>query len=142
MMLSRRERLRHNPFGTVAAGAAVMLGTLGLVIGDDVSQGMTNSLRNAAGPIAHLWGAMFALGGVLKIYGLFWHRSTVEIPGLWMMCGGYAFYSITVVVGLGMHGLAAGVISAALCLGCLLKVRIIMGAAHAAAVTREHEDGA
>lgn len=142
MKLSRRERLRHNPFGTTAATAAVVLGTLGLALGDDVSQGMTNSLRNAAGPIAHLWGAMFTTGGLLKIYGLFWHRSMVEILGLWMMCGGYAFYSITVLVGLGMHGLAAGIISAALGVGCLLKVRIIMGAAHAAAVTHDREDGA
>jgi hypothetical protein len=142
MMLSRRERLRHNPFGTVAATAAVVLGALGLVIGEDVSQGMTNSLRHAAGPIAHLWGAMFTAGGLLKLYGLFWHRSMLEILGLWMMCGGYAFYSITVLVGLGMHGLAAGIISAALCLGCFLKVRVIMGAAHAAAVIHDLEDGA
>ncbi|MEV4059739.1 hypothetical protein [Nonomuraea dietziae] len=142
MMLSRRERLRHNPFGTVAAAAAVVLGALGLALGDDVSQGMTNSLRDSAGPIAHLWGAMFSAGGVLKLYGLYWHRSMVEIPGLWMMTGGYAFYAITVVTGLGMHGLAAGIISAALTLGCLLKVRIIMGAARAAAVTHDREDGA
>jgi hypothetical protein len=142
MMLSRRERLRFNPFGTVAAAAAVVLGTLGLVMGDGVSQGMTNSLRHAADPVAHLWGAVFAAGGLLKLYGLFWHRSMIEILGLWMMCGGYVFYSITVMVGLASHGLAAGVISAALGVGCLLKVRLIMVAAHAAAVKYDAEDGA
>ncbi|GAA4934191.1 hypothetical protein HD597_010102 [Nonomuraea thailandensis] len=129
MTHSRRESLRLNPFGTVAAGAAVVLGALGATIGDDVSQGMTLSLHTTAGPVAHLWGVMFAAGGVLKIYGLYWHRTTIEIPGLWMMTGGYAFYSITVVTGLGMHGLAAGVISAALTIGCLIKVRLITRAA-------------
>jgi hypothetical protein len=126
MTVSRRENLRLNPFGTVAAAAAVVLGSLGAAIGDDVSQGMTTSLHDTAGPIAHLWGIMFAAGGLLKLYGLYWHRATMEIPGLWMMTGGYAFYAITVVTGLGMHGLAAGVIAAALTVGCLIKVRIIM----------------
>lgn len=131
MHVSRRESLELNPFGTVAAGAAVVLGTIGAVLGDDVSQGMTNSLHDTAGPVAHLWGIMFAAGGLLKIYGLYWHRATMEIPGLWMMTGGYAFYAITVVTGLGMHGLAAGVIAAALTIGCLIKVRIIMRHARA-----------
>ncbi|MFB4285716.1 hypothetical protein ACBJ59_61390 [Nonomuraea sp. MTCD27] len=138
MTNSRRESLKLNPFGTVAAGAAIVLGSLGAALGDDVSQGMTNSLHATAGPVAHLWGVMFAAGGILKIYGLYWHRTTMEIPGLWMMCGGYAFYSITVVVGLGMHGLAAGVIAAALAIGCLIKVSIIMRAArHLQTLERE-----
>jgi hypothetical protein len=139
MHTSRREYLRLNPFGTMAAGAAVVLGSVGAVIGDDVSQGMTNSLHDTAGPIAHLWGIMFAAGGLLKLYGLYWHRSTMEIPGLWMMTGGYAFYSITVITGLGMHGLAAGVIAAALTAGCLLKVQIIMRRARTA--VRQHDLG-
>lgn len=137
MKRSRRENLRRNPFGTVAAGAAVVLGTLGLIMGDEVSAGMTNSLYSTAGVMAHLWGGMFATGGVLKLYGLYWNRSTMEIPGLWMMCGGYGFYAITVIVGLGVHGLAAGVISAAMTIGCLLKVRIIMW--HARQVVRAQD---
>ncbi|MFD9944545.1 hypothetical protein ACFWYW_48485 [Nonomuraea sp. NPDC059023] len=61
----------------------------------------------------------------------------LETPGLWLMCGGYAFYSITVVVGLGMHGLAAGIISGALAVGCMVKVRRIM---RAAAQARENQE--
>lgn len=141
MNISRRENLKLNPFGTVAAGAAVVLGCLGAVMGDDVSQGMTNSLHATAGPVAHLWGVMFAAGGVLKIVGLYWHRATMEIPGLWMVAGGYAFYAITVVTGLGMHGLAAGVIAAALAIGCLIKVRIIMRRARRAGRVRDLERG-
>ncbi|MEV4179952.1 hypothetical protein AB0J28_00715 [Streptosporangium canum] len=123
----------------MAAGAAVVLGGLGVVLGDDVSQGMTNSLYSTAGVMAHLWGIMFAAGGLLKLYGLYWHRSTVEIPGLWMMTGGYAFYCITVLAGLGVHGLAAGIISAALTIGCLLKVRLIMRRARAAVRLHDSE---
>ncbi|MBB2914848.1 hypothetical protein FHS43_006160 [Streptosporangium becharense] len=141
MTLDWRNQMRHNPFGTTAAGAAVVLGGLGLVLGADVSQGMTNSLRGSADIVAHLWGGAFAAGGVLKLVGLYRHRSEVEIPGLWMLTGGYAFYSITVTVGLGVHGLAAGTISAALTIGCLLKARNIMRSARMAARLRPRPDG-
>lgn len=127
-----------NVFGTMAASAAIVLGSLGVVLGDGVSQGMTLSLHHAtANIVAHLWGAAFATGGALKLIGLYAHRSTIEIPGLWAMTGGYAFYSITVTVGLGMHGLAAGIISGALTVGCLFKTRIIMSRARQ--VTRRAE---
>jgi hypothetical protein len=133
MTLNRKDRLRLNPFGSAAAAAAVALGLLGLVVGEEVSQGMTNSLRGVAGPVAHLWGAELAAGGLLKLVGLYWQHSELETPGLWMLAGGYAFYSITVMVGLGVHGLAAGIISGALAVGCLVKVRVIMRSAQAAA---------
>ena len=131
--------LELNPFGTMAAIAAVILGTLGLILGDGVSQGMTQSLHVSADFTAHVWGAMFAAGGALKLGGLYAHRTEIEIPGLWLLTGGYAFYSITVTVGLGMHGLAAGIISAAMTIGCLLKTQIIM--ARARQVTRQVEAG-
>jgi len=134
-----REHIRHNAFGTMAGIAAVILGTLGTLLGDGVSQGMTISLRDAAGPVAHLWGATFAIGGAMKLIGLYLNRSTVEVPGLWVMAGGYAFYSITVVAGLRMHGLAAGVISAALAVGCMLKAKVIMQRARDA--LRRYENG-
>ena len=121
-----RIQLELNPFGTMAAFAAVVLGALGMILGDGVSQGMTLSLHSAAGATAHLWGGTFAVGGVLKLVGLYSRRSTIEIPGLWTMTGGYAFYSLTVVTGLGMHGLAAGIISGAMTIGCLIKTHIIM----------------
>lgn len=119
-------QLELNPFGTMAAAAAIVLGTLGVILGDGVSQGMTTSLHTTANLTAHLWGGAFAAGGILKLVGLYMHRTTIEIPGLWAMTGGYAFYSITVTAGLGMHGLAAGIISAAMTIGCLIKTRIIM----------------
>lgn len=121
-----RDLLERNPFGSMAALAAVVLGGLGVILGDGVSQGMTLSLAGYANVTAHLWGLMFAVGGAAKLVGLYVGRSTIEVPGLWAMCGGYAFYSITVLVGLGTHGLAAGVISAAMTTGCVLKVSIIM----------------
>lgn len=121
-----RLHLELNPFGTMAASAAIVLGILGGILGDGVSQGMTLSLHSTANITAHLWGAMFAMGGTLKLIGLYARRSTVEIPGLWAMTGGYAFYSLTVITGLGMHGLAAGIISGAMTIGCLIKTRIIM----------------
>ncbi|MFI6819278.1 hypothetical protein ACIBG7_43305 [Nonomuraea sp. NPDC050328] len=134
---TRRDRLRRNPFGTSAGAGAVVLGVLGLIVGEAVSQGMTNSLRGAAGPVAHLWGLELAAGGLLKIFGLYWHHSELEIPGLWLMCGGYAFYSITVVVGLGAHGLAAGIIAGALTIGCLVKVRQLQRLARATQESQE-----
>lgn len=118
--------LDANPFGTMAAITAVFLGSLGIVLGDGVSQGMTLTLHSSANITAHIWGAMLMIGGVLKLIGLYGFRTTVEIPGLWMMIGGYAFYSITVVAGLGMHGLAAGTVSGGLTVGCFLKTRLIM----------------
>jgi hypothetical protein len=121
-----RIQLELNPFGTMAALAAVVLGALGVVLGDGVSQGMTLSLHSTANVTAHLWGATFAIGGALKLVGLYTRRSTVEIPGLWLLTGGYAFYSITVTSGLGVHGLAAGIISGAMTIGCIIKTRIIM----------------
>jgi hypothetical protein len=132
-----RLQLELNPFGTMAAIAAVVLGVLGVILGDGVSQGMTLSLHATANITAHLWGAAFAVGGALKLAGLYLRRSTIEIPGLWAMTGGYAFYSVTVTVGLGMHGLAAGIISAAMTVGCLVKTRIIM--LRARQVTRRAE---
>lgn len=141
MKTTWQRQLHYNPFGTMAAVSACILGTLGIVLGDGVSQGMTVSLRDVAGPIGHLWGTMFAAGGALKLYGLYAHRTTIEIPGLWLMTGGYAFYAITVVTGLGMHGLAAGIIASATTIGCLLKVNIIMRRAEGAARRHEHEAG-
>jgi hypothetical protein len=123
------DRLRANPFGTMAALAAIVLGMLGALFGDMVSQGMTVSLRESAPMVAHLWGLMFTCGGTIKLVGLYGRRAAWEIPGLWMMFGGYCFYSITVVAGLGRHGLAAGIISGALAVGCMLKARTIMRAA-------------
>jgi len=121
-----RHQLALNPFGTMAAVAAVVLGVLGVILGDGVSQGMTLSLHATANLTAHLWGVLFAAGGALKLYGLYGGRSTAEVPGLWAMTGGYAFYSITVITGLGAHGLAAGISSGAMTVGCLLKTHIIM----------------
>jgi len=132
-----RLRFELNPFGTMAAFAAVVLGSLGVVLGDGVSQGMTQSLHATANVTAHLWGAAFAVGGILKLVGLYAGRTTIETPGLWAMTGGYAFYSITVTLGLGMHGLAAGIISGAMTIGCLIKTHIIM--ARARQVTRRVE---
>ena len=135
-MTTWRLNLTYNPFGTLAAIAAIVLGGLGIIMGDGVSQGMTESLHSVAGIVAHLWGLMFAAGGALKLYGLYTGRTIVEIPGLWLMVGGYGFYSLTVIAGLGAHGIAAGIISAAMTIGCLLKVRIIMTSARE--VTRLH----
>jgi hypothetical protein len=132
-----RHQLDLNPFGTMAAVAAVVLGILGIVLGDGVSQGMTLSLHSTANLTAHLWGVLFAAGGALKLFGLYTGRSTVEVPGLWAMTGGYAFYCITVITGLGAHGLAAGIISGAMTVGCLIKTRIIM--TRARRVTRRAE---
>ncbi|WP_067814387.1 hypothetical protein [Actinomadura kijaniata] len=120
-----RIQLSGNPFGTMVAVTAVVLGVLGLVMGDGVSRGMTNSLAGHANLIAHLWGAMFAAGGALTLYGLYTRRVTLELPGLYLVTGGYAFYCLTVLVGLGSHGLAAGVISGGLTVGSLLKAHAI-----------------
>lgn len=120
-----RTQLSGSPFETMVAAAAVVLGALGLAMGDGVSRGMTNSLAGHANLLAHLWGAMFAVGGALTLYGLFARRVTLELPGLYLVTGGYAFYCLTVLVGLGTHGLAAGVISGGLTLGCLLKAHTI-----------------
>lgn len=128
-MTAWRAHLVYNPFGTMAAIAAIVLGGLGIVMGDGVSAGMTSSLHSVAAPVAHVWGLAFSVGGVLKLFGLYAGRTTIEIPGLWLMVAGYGFYSLTVIAGLGAHGLAAGVISGALTVGCLLKVRIIMSTA-------------
>ncbi|MFG2003173.1 hypothetical protein ACGFNU_28835 [Spirillospora sp. NPDC048911] len=111
------------------AVAAIVLGGLGMLIGDGVSQGMTNSLAGHANVIAHLWGAMFAVGGLLKLYGLYARRLVIELPGLYLITGGYAFYCLTVITGLRTHGLAAGVISGALTIGCVLKAHATMNRA-------------
>jgi hypothetical protein len=121
-----RARLTGNPFGTMVALAAIILGGLGAVIGDGVSQGMTNSLAGQANTVAHLWGLMFSAGGVVKLYGLYSRRLIFELPGLYLVAGGYSFYALTVIPGLGMHGLAAGIISGALAIGSLLKAHAIM----------------
>lgn len=120
-----RTQLSGNPFGTMVAVTAIVLGGLGVVLGDEVSQGMTNSLAGHANVIAHLWGTMFAAGGMLKLYGLYTRRFTLELPGLYLVAGGYAFYCLTVITGLRMHGLAAGTIAGGLAIGCLLKAHAI-----------------
>jgi hypothetical protein len=130
-VISQRERLQLNPFGTCAAAGAVALGLLGLFLGDDISLGMTNSLRGAAAPIAHLWGAMATIGGLMKLVGLYGGRTTIEVPGLWLMTGAYGFYCATVLIGLGRSGLVAGILAGAMTIGCLLKVRMIMARARA-----------
>jgi hypothetical protein len=122
-------RLSQNPFGTMIAAAAVILGILGMVLGDGVSQGMTLSLHSAAAVSAHLWGVMFAAGGSLKLYGLYGGRAVADVSGLWLQAGGYAFYAITVIAGLHVHGLAAGIIATALAVGCVLKVHTIQARA-------------
>lgn len=121
-----RDRLASNPFETMAAVAAILLGGLGAVVGDGASQGMTNSLAGHANAIAHIWGAAFGAGGMLELYGLYARRVTLELPGLYVVSGGYAFYALTVIPGLGMHGLAAGIISGAMAAGSLLKAQTIM----------------
>lgn len=133
--------LEQNPFGTTAAITAVFLGSLGAILGDDVSQGMTLTLHSSANVTAHIWGGMLMIGGILKLIGLYGFRTTIEVPGLWMMIGGFAFYSITVTAGLGMHGLAAGLISAGLTVGCFLKTRIIMKRAELASQLSDQESG-
>lgn len=123
--MTRREKIADNPFGTMAAAAGIILGGLGVIVGDDVSQGMTNTLRATATVVAHLWGVELATGGILKLLGMFRGRPDIETLGLWLLCGGFAFYCLTVVAGLGHGGLAAGTVSAALAIGCVLKSRLI-----------------
>lgn len=121
-----RSRLASNPFGTMVAVAAILLGGLGAIVGDGASQGMTNSLAGHANVIAHIWGAAFSAGGALKLFGLYARRVTLELPGLYIVSGGYAFYALTVIPGLGMHGLATGIISGAMAVGSLVKAQVIM----------------
>ncbi|MBW8484882.1 hypothetical protein [Actinomadura parmotrematis] len=120
-----RAQLSTNPFASMVAATAILLGGLGMVIGDRASRGMSISLAGHANVIAHLWGAMFAVGGVLTLFGIYRPRLTVELPGLYLLAGGYGFYCLTVLTGLRTHGLAAGLISGALTLGSLLKARAI-----------------
>ncbi|WP_067483028.1 hypothetical protein [Actinomadura hibisca] len=124
-MAGWRAQLSGNPFATMVALTAVVLGALGMIIGDGVSRGMTDSLAGHANAIAHLWGLIFATGGALTLYGLYARRVTLELPGLYLVAGGYAFYCLTVLTGLKQHGLAAGVISGGLAAGGLLKAHAI-----------------
>jgi hypothetical protein len=135
--------LTLNPFGTLAAIAAVVLGAAGTVVGEDISQGMTLTLHSTADLTAHAWGVLLMSGGILKLVGLYLRKSTLEIPGLWCMAGGYGFYSITVTFGLGVHGIAAGTISAAMTISCMLKAHIIVTRARwvVQLIDREDQDG-
>jgi len=118
-----------NPFGTFVAIGGVIIGILAAFIGDDISLGMSRSLHNSANYVAHTWGFFFALGGVLKISGLYRRKLVTEIPGLWMLAGGYGFYAVTVAIGLGFQGVVAAIVSGCIALGCVNKAVHILNRA-------------
>lgn len=119
---------RAYPFATNLSLVSIPIGLLAVIIGQDVSRAFTD-VYNRPEPV-YVWGVVLMLGGINVAYGIVWHVPSLERGGLYVLAVAYAFYGVSVIVGLGVGGLVTGPISLTLAISAMQRARVIFANAH------------
>lgn len=121
---------RGYPFATNLSLVSIPIGLLAVIIGPEISRGFTAVFGNRPEPI-YVWGVLLLLGGGNVAVGIGQRLPSRERAGLYVLAVAYAFYGISVIVGLGWGGMVTGPVFVVLALSCVMRARVILAAAKA-----------
>jgi hypothetical protein len=121
---------RGYPFATLLSLVSIPIGLLAIVIGPDVSRGFTIVFFGRPEPI-YVWGVLLLLGGFNVAIGIGQRLPSRERAGLYVLALAYAFYGVTVIIGLGWGGMVTGPVFIVLALACLMRAHVLLVAAKA-----------
>jgi len=110
----------HVPFQTLTTMASIPTGVCAIVYGSRVSAAMSRVLATQF-DVVRLWGGFMLAGGICATYGWLSHRLGLERVGLRLLGPAYLLYAVAVLLGLGLGGLVAGPMFAALALACWVR---------------------
>lgn len=114
------------PFTLLFAFAMVPVGLTALIYGDSVSRALSNIAVNV---VARFMGGLFAVGGLLTLFGIIRANAVVQVVGMALLAAGSALYGIGVVTGLGLAGIVAGSGYLVFAAGLLRRVHLILAVA-------------
>jgi hypothetical protein len=123
---------RGYPFATNLSLISIPIGLLALVIGPEVSRGFVNVFAGRP-EVIYGWGALLLLGGINVAMGI-GRKPSREQAGLYVLALAYAFYGVSVIIGLGRGGLVTGPTFIALAASCIQRAHNILVTARAMAV--------
>lgn len=130
LLRALRTHGRGYPFATNLSLASIPIGLLAIVIGPGISRGFTVVFANRPEPI-YIWGVLLLLGGTNVAVGIGQRLPSRERAGLYVLAVAYAFYGISVIVGLGWGGMVTGPTFVVLAVSCAMRARVILTAAKA-----------
>lgn len=133
LLAAIRNHGRGYPFATNLSLASIPIGLLAVAIGPGISRGLGEVYAGRPEPI-YAWGVVLLLGGFNVAIGIGRRLPSRERAGLYVLGMAYAFYGVSVMIGLGRGGLVTGPIFITLALSCIQRAHIILVAARATAV--------
>jgi hypothetical protein len=122
-----RGRNRAEPFAVNLSMVSVPVGLLSVVVGPEVSRAYTIVYHTPE--LIYVWGVFLLLGGLNVAYGIVRGIPSLERAGQYVLAVAWAFYGVSVVVGLGSGGMVAGPLALAVALSCLQRAAFIGAAA-------------
>lgn len=128
MLLAVRNHGRGYPFATNLSLASIPIGLLAVIIGPDISRGFSAVFAGRPEPI-YIWGVVLLLGGGNVALGIGQRLPSRERAGLYVLAVAYAFYGVSVIVGLGWGGTVTGPIFIVLALSCVQRAGVLLAAA-------------
>jgi hypothetical protein len=133
LLRTLRAHGRGYPFATNLSLISIPIGLLAVMIGPNISRGFVAVYAGRPEPI-YAWGVVLLLGGINVAIGIGRRLPSRERAGLYVLALAYAFYGVSVIVGLGVAGLVTGPVFITLALSCLQRAHIIWVAARVQAV--------
>lgn len=121
---------RGYPFATNLSLVSVPIGLLAIIIGPDISRGFTVVFGDRPEPI-YVWGVLLLLGGGNVAVGIGQRLPSRERAGLYVLAAAYAFYGVSVIIGLGFGGMVTGPVFIVLALSCVMRAHVLLTAAKA-----------
>lgn len=127
------------PFATNLSLASIPIGLLAVAFGQDVSKAFTYVYHRPE-PV-YVWGVVLLLGGFNVAAAIAGNVPSKERGGLYVLAAGWAFYGVSVIIGLGQGGLVSGPLALIVAVSCVQRARSIMAHAKVVAAVIEDLDG-
>ncbi len=124
------EALQLRAMATTVSLGMIPTGVMALALGEGSSRAFT--IIPGGSLIAHLFGALLALGGALVLLAILRSETFIEVVGLACIASGAALYAGGVYIGLGANGLIAGTLSGFIALGAFNRVTFLTRLARSA----------
>lgn len=123
-----RNHGRGYPFATNLSLMSIPIGLLAVIIGPNISRGFSTVFAGRPEPI-YIWGVVLLLGGSNVALGIGQRLPSRERAGLYVLAVAYAFYGVSVIIGLGWGGMVTGPIFIVLALSCVQRAGVLLAAA-------------
>ncbi len=111
------------PFSTNLSLISIPIGVLAIIIGQDISRGFTVVYNRPE--VIYIWGAVLLLGGFNVASGIARRKAALERAGLYVLACAYAFYAVSVLLGLGVGGLVTAPVFLTLAISSVQRANLL-----------------